>query len=80
VKEFKEDFNFCQVISFIKNVLFNGSNSLKKQFDRCLLAIYFLQRKLRAFTREILDTDISEFKLLSDDEVEIFTNLKSTHY
>lgn len=67
VKEFKEDFNFCQVIAFLKSVLKNGQASLEKQHDRCLFALHFCNLKLEAFSPNILEKKkLDNFRPLTD--------------
>jgi len=81
LNEFKEDFNFCQVVAFLKSALQNGQASLEERFNSCLFALHFCKVRLEAFSPAILSAkSLDYFKPMTEQELNIFTRLEEAAY
>lgn len=54
-KDFKEDFKFAQVISFLKSVVKAQQAFIKKNRDKLILCLTLAERRVFMFSDEMLD-------------------------
>eukprot|EP00347_Sterkiella_histriomuscorum_P020315 403338280 len=78
VKDWKEDFKYCQVISYLKQAINFNKQSLAKNIDKIVIAISICEQRLKANNDSIFQITEwgEENKPISDDIHEIMSDMK----
>jgi hypothetical protein len=72
IKDFQEDFRYCQTIGFLKTAVDFNKATLAKNLDKVMIALSICERRIalnsdEIFTSKELQTNTEYFKCISDD-------------
>ena len=82
IKDFQEDFRYCQTIGFLKTAVDFNKATLAKNLDKVMIALSICERRIalnsdEIFTNKDLQTNTDYFKCISDDIQAALSDLKS---
>ncbi len=72
VKDFQEDYRYCQVIGFLKTAVDFNKALIAKNLDKIMIALSICERRIalnsdEIFTSKELQTNADYFKCISDE-------------
>jgi hypothetical protein len=83
LKDFQEDFRYCQTLAFLKQALDFNKPTLAKNLDKIMIALSISERRIAVnseeiFTSKDLQSNPDSFKCISEDIHAAMCDLKAT--
>ena len=82
MKDFQEDFRYCQTIGFLKSALDFNKATLAKNLDKVMIALSICERRIainssEVFTSKELQANAEYFKCITEDIHEALADVKA---